>query len=285
MKQPEPAGGVAQPAGDAAAGENPWDVREEPRRRIGLTVVALIAGIAGLAASVAGATAALLPRHFTAAQADQIMAWETGKRWRTWPAGKIFPPGIGYQLPADSLSASSGLHLTAGRAGIGPQAPCAASADPAAARVLARQGCTALLRATYTDASGAFVTTVGVAVLPTPRASDQARDALAPGASSGQGTSRLPGTQGPGVRALAVSGTVAAGFGDPQRQMSSAVAAGPYLVMYTTGYADGRPRAQLQPGQYAESEMASVSEGIADSIASRMGAPPPVPHCPGAPGC
>jgi hypothetical protein len=87
------------------------------------------------------------------------------------------------------------------------------------------------------------------------------------------------------VRALAVSGTLAAGFGDAARQMSSVVAAGPYLVMYTTGYADGRPREQLQSSQYAEGEMVSVSVGIADSIAARIGAPPPFPHCPGAPGC
>jgi hypothetical protein len=87
------------------------------------------------------------------------------------------------------------------------------------------------------------------------------------------------------LRSLAVSGTVAAAFGDAQRQVSSVIAAGPYLVMYTTGYTDGRPRAQLQPGQYAEGEMVSVSVGIASNVASRIGAPPPLPHCPGAPGC
>lgn len=248
--------------------------------------MALIAGLAGLAASLFGVAVALLPRQFTAGQAQQIMAWETGKRWRTWPAGKIFPPAIGYQLPPGSLGAGSGLGLTAHRAGIGPQAPCAAATDRAAGRVLDQHGCTALLRASYTDATGAFVTTVGVAVLPSSRASDQARDALITPGSSGQGTPpRMSAGQGRGVRALAVSGTLAAGFGDAQRQISSVVAAGPYLIMYATGYTDGRPRAQLQPGQYAEGEMVSVSVGIADSIASRIGAPPPVPHCPGAPGC
>ena len=284
MKQPELPGGAAQPAPEAAAGDDPRDPRSARPRRVGLTIVTLIVGIAGLAASVAGVTLSLLPRQFTSGQAEQIMAWETGKRWRAWPAGKIFPPAIGYQLPADSLSANTGLGLTADRAGIAPQSPCAAAADRAASRVLVQQGCTTLLRATYTDASGGFVTTVGVAVLPSSRATDQARDALARPASSGQGASPAA-EQGPGVRALPVRGTLAAGFGNPQRQISSVVAAGPYLIMYTTGYADGRPRAPLQPGQYAESEMVSVSVGIADSIASRIGAPAPVPHCPGAPGC
>ena len=298
MTQPEVPGNGSQPADVAAGGQDPWDTRARQRRGSrGLTVVALLAGLAGLIASVAGVAIALLPRQFTAGQQQQIMAWETSKRWRSWPAGKIFPPAIGYQIPADSLSASSGLELTAHRAGIGPQSACAAATDPASARVLRQYGCTALLRATYTDATGAFVTTVGVAVLSSSDASDVARDALigqaaastspAPSPSSrpaGGGAGVKPG-QGPGVRALPVGGTLAAAFRDPQRQVSSVVAAGPYLVMYTTGYTDGRPRAQLQPSQYAEGEMVSVSVGIASAIASRIGAPPPVPHCPGTPGC
>ena len=248
--------------------------------------MALIAGLAGLVVSLYGVVVALLPRQFTAGQAQQIMAWEVGKRWRSWPAGEIFPPALGYQLPASSLAASSGLQLTAHRAGIGRQAACAAGADRAAARVLDQNGCTALLRATYTDATAAFITTVGVAVLPSSRASGAARDALTGRGPSAHGASSpAPGGQYPGVRALAVNGTLAAGFGDAQRQVSSVIAAGPYLIMYTTGYTDGRPREQLQPSQYAEGEMVSVSVGIADSIASRIGAPSPYPRCPGAPGC
>ena len=200
----------AQGAGDARDG---WEPHNPPPRRTGLTVVALIAGLTGLAASLYGVAVALLPRQFTVGQAEQIMAWETGKRWRTWPAGKIFPPEIGYQLPAGSLGASSGLKLTAHREGIGTQAPCAAAADRSAGQVLDEQGCIMLLRATYADATGAFVTTVGIAVLPSSRASGEARDALTAPPSSAQGASpRASPGQGPGVHALAVSGTLAAGF-------------------------------------------------------------------------
>lgn len=278
MNQPEAAASAVP-----AASHQP---RDTPPRRLGPIIVALIAGLAGLAASVAGVTIALLPRQFTAGQAQQVMVWEVGKRWRSWPAGQIFPPAIGYQLPAGSLQANSGLGLNAHRAGIGPQTSCAAGTDKTAGRVLDQHGCMALLRATYTDATGAFVTTVGVAVLPSSRASGDVRDALtAPGTPGPGASSAASASQGQGVRALALNGTLAAGFHDAQRQISSVVAAGPYLIMYATGYTDGRPRAQVQPGQYAEGEMVSVSVGIANSIAARIGAPPPVPHCPGAPGC
>jgi hypothetical protein len=285
VTQPEDPGNIPHPAAGAGPGRDPWNPRNTPPRT-GLIVVALVAGITGLAASVLGVAAALLPRQFTAGQAQQIMAWETGKRWRTWPAGEVFPAALGYQLPGGSLGANSGLGLTAHRDGIGPQESCAAATDRAAGRVLDQHGCTALLRATYTDATGAFVTTVGIAVLPSPRASGQARDALTAAGSAAKGAPPpMSAGQGQGVRALAVRGTLAAGFSDAQRQISSVVAAGPYLIMYGTGYADGRPREQLQPGQYAEDELVSVSVGIANSIASRISARPPIPHCPGAPGC
>jgi len=54
-------------------------------------LLALVVGTAGLAASAAGVSARLLPRRFTAQQQQQIVAWEMARRWRTMPAGKIFP--------------------------------------------------------------------------------------------------------------------------------------------------------------------------------------------------
>ena len=36
---------------------------------------------------------------------------------------------------------------------------------------------------------------------------------------------------------------------------------------------------------YTETEMDSLAYGVGHWVASRLGAPPPVPHCPGSPGC
>ncbi len=247
--------------------------------RIGLTawVLVLLVGIAGVAAALTGVAAGVLPRRFTAAQQQQITAWEFGKRWRTWPAGKIFPGSVRYQLPASALADVDGLTLTARRVGISPQAGCATTTDPAAASVLARHGCQAILRATYADATGSYVVTIGIAVLPAPGQAAAAAGQLAGG----------HGARGfrPGVRALLFPHTVAARFRDGQRQLTSSFAAGSYVVFYAVGYADGRPRAQVADNPYADSEMTSVAGGVARSIAASFGAPPAAPRCPGAPGC
>jgi hypothetical protein len=90
--------------------------------RLIVTLTAVILGMAGLVASAAGIASQVLPRKFTAAQQQQIIAWETAKRWRTMPAGKIFPASVPYQLPAYDLTSGSQLPLVAGRVGISRQA-------------------------------------------------------------------------------------------------------------------------------------------------------------------
>ena len=82
--------------------------------------------------------------------------------------GQIFPASVGYQLSARVLEGGSPLTLAALRVGIAPQSGCTAGAiTAAAAAVLHRDGCEAVLRATYVDATRSYVATVGVAVLPT----------------------------------------------------------------------------------------------------------------------
>jgi hypothetical protein len=244
------------------------------RLRSGLTVAALVLGLAGLAASAAGIAVQVLPRRFSAAQQEQIMAWESARRWRASPVAKIFPPTVAYQLPSYALSGSAGLPLQARRVGIARQAACRTGADPAAAAVLRRHGCAAMLRATYIDGTGSLVVTVGVAVMPGTAATVAAIRAL-------------PARHGlrSGVRPLAFGRTLTAGFGAAQRQFSYAVAAGPYLILSVAGYADGRPRVQVSTDAYAQDEMSSLANGVADTISAPLGALPSPPHCPGAPGC
>ncbi len=250
-----------------------------PPRGIGATaaLIAAIFGGIGLIVSLTGLTIGLLPRSFSASQQRQIMAWELAKRWRTMPAGDIFPPSASYQLPASALDDVSGVNLQVARVGIAPQATCASGTDAAAGRVLGRAGCRALLRATYTDESATYVVTVGVAVLPGAAGASAAQAALA----------RLAGKAdaGPGVRPVAFGGTPSGQFGDGQRQITHAFSAGPYLIMYTAGYADGRPTVSIGEDSYAENEMTSMALGAAQAVARPIDAPPPAPHCPGTPGC
>jgi hypothetical protein len=239
-----------------------------------VTVTVMIIGVVGLAVSAAGIAGQVLPRKFTAQQRQQITAWETARRWRTMPAGKIFPASVSYQLPAYDLAADSKLPLVAYRVGIAPEASCAQGSDPAAARVLTAGRCSAMLRATYTDGTYSMLVTVGVAVMPSPAAAAAAARELA----NGRGPS-------PGVRPAAFPDTLASAFGSGQRQLSWAVTAGPYLILSTAGYADGRPQVAVSSDPYADDEMTSLADGIADAVAGPLGVQPPPPRCPGAPGC
>ena len=150
------------------------------RGRRAAAVIALILGLAGFAVSTVGVAIQLLPRHFTAGEQSQIKAWEVTRRWLTIPAGQIFPAAVSYQLPASVLHDVAPLNLDALRISIAPQeSDCAKAVTSAAAgAVLRKNGCEAVLSATYVDATRSYVMTVGVAVLPTEAAAASAATAL-----------------------------------------------------------------------------------------------------------
>jgi len=237
-------------------------------------MAALLLGLAGLTASAAGVVVQLLPRRFSAVQAEQLSTWEMLRRWRTWPAGQIFPRTLGYDLPGYAFDGARGLHLTARRVGIARMAHCASAVDASAAKVLTGQGCQVVLRATYVDATRSLVTTVGVAVMPSPAAAASAATAL----SAGSGVR-------PGVVPVPFPRTIAALFGEQERQVTVATSDGPYLVLSAAGFADGRPRVRISTDGYTDAEMFSLANGLARAVEKPLSAAPAAPHCPGSPGC
>jgi len=249
----------------------------------GLTI-ALGLGLAGFVISGFGMATQLLPRQFSAAQQQQIKDWEIASRWQQLPAGQIFPASVLYQLSATVLQDATPLNLNALRIGIAPQSGCGAGVTPsAAAAVLRRDGCKAVLRATYVDSTWSYVMTVGVAVLPSAAAAAKASDSLSQTrltAADNAETGTLPA----GILVVRYHGTAAAMF-DYSRQISASFAKGPYLVMYAVGYADSRPRVPVASDRYSEREMTSLAQGVAQSVADTLAAQPATPHCPGSPGC
>ena len=231
--------------------------------------------LVGLVAAAAGLVVQLLPRSFNAAQKQQIIAWEMGKRWRTWPAARIFPDSLQYPVPGSVLGGAD-LPLAAHRIGIARQASCHAATDPAVARVLARYRCLAVLRATYDDATQSLAVTVGVVVLPGPAAASASLEAL-----RGQNGKNPR----PGVRAVSFRRTPVARFGNRQRQLSSVRRVGPYLVFTTVGYANGRRRVHEAANLYATEEMLGLEGGVGGGVARHLGAALPPPACPGGPAC
>jgi hypothetical protein len=248
---------------------------ERGRKRALLLAVAALAGV-GLAGSVLGIAWQMLPRHFNAAQRRQITDWEYGQRWRTLAAGSIFPGSVRY-VPPSALSDDPSLRLSARRIGIARQASCTAAVDPAAARALNSDGCTAVLRATYVDGTGTYLVTVGAAVMPGTSQAAAAARSISGAASTG--------TLGPSVRTVSFKNTPAASFTDQRRQLSGAVAAGSYVVLYAVGYADDRPKEPVAGDGYTDNEMTSAGSSVAGAVLAVLAAPVPAPHCPGTPGC
>ena len=253
------------------------------RRAVALIVLAL--GLAGFVISATGLATQLLPRQFTAAQQQQIKNWEIASRWQQLAAGQIFPASVRYQLSASVLQDATSLNLDARRIGIAPQSGCGAGiTTAAAAAVLRREGCRAVLRATYVDATWSYVMTVGVAVLPSDAAAKKASQSLSQTAADrgAQRRDRPAGRRHPGGQVPRHRG------GDVRLQpadLRRASPTGPYLVMYAAGYADSRPRVPMASDRYSDTEMTMLAQGVARSVADTLAAQPASPHCPGAPGC
>jgi hypothetical protein len=276
---PEPRHPLGPQYPPAAAQANPPVRRKAPRprpRRKGLLLTILALSLVGVVVSAAGLVVQLMPRTFNAAQKQQISAWEMGKRWRAWTAGEIFPDTVRYQVPGSALGGPEGLALDAHRIGIARQASCQTATDPSVARVLARYGCLAVLRATYDDATQSLAVTVGIAVLPGPAATRASLHALTGPGGSGPD---------PSVRAVTFRRTLVARFGNRQRQLAWQRSAGPYLVFATVGYADGRRRVRETANLYATAEMLGLEKGVGGWVADHLGSAPPPPTCPGGPAC
>ena len=271
--QGEPRQGDESPGYEAPP---PKSRSRRPSASTAIAGIALVLGLIGLIVSLFGVATQLLPRRFTAGQQREIVNWEFGRKWRVLSAGAIFPTSVSYPPPA-VLDGGSPLTLTAGRIGIAGQDACRAATDPAAATVLDRNGCSAVLRATYTDGTKSYVVTVGVAVLPsTAQAATTVREL---------GHAALTGGIAPGVRAVAFKGTPAAWFTDQRRQLSGSIWAGTYVALYAVGYADSRPWEPVSGDTYADGEMTSVGLGVARAVLAAVAPPVPTPHCPGTPGC
>lgn len=190
-----------------------------PRWHAPLLIVLILAGVAGLAAG-GFALHKELTRPATASEAAAAGRAEIATRWQRLPAGRLFPASISY------LSAGK-QQTTAVRVGIAPATSCAAALDPAVTAIF--PGCRTMLRATYTDKSGAIAVTVGIAVMHSTAAAQSAVSNLAiqPGHA--------------GVRAVSFPGTPVSGYGDAQRGWFHAASGnGPYAFFYAAGFADGR---------------------------------------------
>lgn len=244
-------------APDLAPGVAP-EVAPAGRRPVrGLRLVTFIALlVVGIGAVAGGGTllARELTRPATRAEVAAASSQEIATRWQRLTAGAIFPATVGYQSPEGSA-------LTATLIGIAPRASCASALDPKIAAAVRPLGCEAVLRATYVDASGTLVATVGFAVMSSAEAANRASSAL----TTAQTVS--------GIRAATFSGTPAATFGDRQRaSFAGGQVPGPYLFFFAAGYADGR----VLPAVSGNPDLSGLGDGVMghlETILTNIGKP------------
>jgi hypothetical protein len=218
-----------------------------------ITAVALCCLALGLTAE--SSAHGELTRPPTAAERSAAAAAAVAGRWRSWPAGRIFPAGLGYVTALQTTEAAR-------REGISAGSGCRSAIVATAGRQALQDGCRAALRATYADQLQGIVYTIGVFAFAGPRGAAAFVRALAadpPGGPAGPpdagrfhaigAASALAAERSPwyGLRALAVPGTAAARFTDRARQVMTGQQQGPYVALVVAGYADGRPVAA--PGQ------------------------------------
>jgi hypothetical protein len=186
--------------------------------------------------------------------------------WHSVPVDRLFPPTV------KGLGAGpGGADRTWTRVAVAPDSGCADAFDPLLRKALAPVGCTRLLRATYTDATQSYVTTVGLLFT---KADAPAMKSLAARFKS-EGLARRTGLM---PRPYAADDTVAAAFGDGQRASwtVSVLTEAPVVVYAVSGWADGRtvdsPQSTadaLRAGATtaaAQAGLGNEAQGLADRI-------------------
>nr|WP_225811104.1 hypothetical protein [Streptomyces spinosus] len=190
--------------------------------------------------------------------------------WHSVPVNDLFPPTV-----QGTGAGPGGADRTWTRIAVARDGDCAHAFDPLLHKALAPVGCQRLLRATYTDATQTYVTTVGLLFT---KADPAAMSALAARFRDEHLDSRadlMP-------RPYAAAGTPAAGFGDRQRASwtVSVLTDAPVVAYAVSGWADGRTVDTPQPAADAvhsgattapaQAGLGNEAQGLADRVERRL---------------
>ncbi|MGW5281974.1 hypothetical protein ACWERI_21365 [Streptomyces collinus] len=190
--------------------------------------------------------------------------------WHSVPVDQLFPPTV-----QGTGAGPGGADRTWTRIAVARDGGCADAFDPLLRRALAPVGCRRLLRATYTDATQSYVTTVGLLFT---KGDPAAMSALATRFREEHLDRRadlMP-------RPYAAKGTAAAHFGDRQRASwtISVLADVPVVAYAVSGWADGRTVDSPQPAADAvhsgattapaQAGLGNEAQGLADRVERRL---------------
>ncbi|MFJ4540075.1 hypothetical protein ACIP39_29575 [Streptomyces tibetensis] len=186
--------------------------------------------------------------------------------WHSVPVDQLFPPTV-----QGRGAGPGGADRTWTRIAVAPDSGCKDVFDPLLRKALAPVGCERLLRATYTDATESYVTTVGLLFT----------TADAPGMTALANRfrkERLDRRSDLMPLPYAAQGTPAAGFGARQRASwtVSVLTEAPVVVYAVSGWADGRTVDDPQPAgdameadattAAAQAGLGNEAQGLADRV-------------------
>ncbi|MFD9431800.1 hypothetical protein [Streptomyces sp. NPDC060002] len=189
-----------------------------------------------------------------------------GGLWHNVPVDQLFPPTVDGQG-----AGPGGADRTWTRIAVAPDSGCADAFDPLLLKTLAPVGCQRLLRATYTDATQSYVTTVGLLFTTADAAAMRSLDTRFTKEGLAGRTDLMP-------RPYAAKGTVAAAFGAKQRAAwtVSVLTDAPVVVYAVSGWADGRVVDTPQPASAAtaagattapaQAGLGNEAQGLADRV-------------------
>ncbi|MFJ3671826.1 hypothetical protein ACIPSE_35765 [Streptomyces sp. NPDC090106] len=186
--------------------------------------------------------------------------------WHSVPVDQLFPATVQGQG-----AGPGGADRTWTRIAVASDSGCADAFDPLLRKALAPVGCRRLLRATYTDATESYVTTVGLLFTKADASAMSALDNRFDQDGLGARADLMP-------RPYAAKDTVAARFGADQRASwtVSVLTDAPVVVYAVSGWADGRAVDDPEPAvkamqagsttAVAQAGLGHEAQGLADRV-------------------
>ncbi|MGW1874940.1 hypothetical protein [Streptomyces sp. NPDC001975] len=190
--------------------------------------------------------------------------------WHNVPVDELFPPTV-----LGTGAGPGGADRTWTRIAVAPATGCADAFDPLLRKALAPVGCQRLIRATYTDATQSYVTTVGLLFTKADPAGMTALAKRFKDEHLDRRTDLMP-------LPYAAKGTAAERFGRHQRASwtISVLTDAPVVAYAVSGWADGRSVDTPQSAADAEASGATTAaaqaglgneaQGLADRIERRL---------------